>query len=57
VSETATGENVARTKEEVAPDRSREVTVDREIVPIKHVADYAGGDDSVPGRGIHRIAH
>src|SRR5262245_1536206 len=40
----------------VAPDRSREVTVDREIVPLKHVADYAGGDDSVPGRGIHLIA-
>jgi len=43
-------------REEVAPDRSREVTVDREIVPLKHVADYAGGDDSVPGRGIHLIA-
>ena len=40
----------------VAPDRSREVTVDREIVSLKHVADYTGGDDSVPGRGIHLIA-
>ena len=43
-------------REEAAPDRGREVTVDREIVPLKHVADYAGGDDSVPGRGIHLIA-
>ena len=43
--------------EPATPDRSREVTVDCEIVPLKHVADHAGGNNSVPGRGILSSPH
>src|SRR5262249_26848371 len=43
-------------REEVAPDRSREVAVDRKIIPLEHVADHAGGDCLIPWCDIHVIA-
>ena len=41
-------------RKKVVSDRNCEVAVDREIVPLEHVADHAGGN--YLGRGIHVTA-
>ena len=43
-------------REEVAADCSREVAIDRKIVPFEQVADHAGSDRLILRRRTHVIA-
>ena len=43
-------------REKVVSDRNCEVAVDREIVPLEHVADHAGSDRLILRRRTHVIA-
>ena len=40
-------------REELAADRSREIAVDRKVVPFEHIADRAGGNDPERLSGFH----
>jgi hypothetical protein len=40
-------------RKELTADRRREIAVDREVVPLEHIADRAGGNDPERLSGFH----